>query len=240
MKVAKRNPVRVVIISPEGLLLDLLQRAVGDLGRTEVVGAVSEFGAALRRVEALQPDVVVLDTAVENLTDGIQLALRLRKALPELGLVLLADTRVISLLTTIPDNRLLGWTYLVDRSVHNLKTLGRAIQITAAQLLDLDGPSATASRPVRHDPRLDGRLTHRQFEVLALLSEGITNAAIADALQVTEKTVENQLTTIYNKLDIDRDRSSAHPRIKAALHYLQLMRERSPVSAAEERARGDR
>lgn len=236
MKVAKRNPVRIIIVEPENLYRDLLQLALASLSRIEIVGVFADSRAALGQAVAIAPDVAVLGHDLDK-GNSIQLALKLRSVLPEVGVVLLSDSRTLTLLSSIPDNRLLGWTYLIDRSTHNLKTLGRAIQVTAAQLLDLDGTSPPPG-DVGGDVRK--KLTNRQLEILSLLSKGISNAAIAQLLHISEKTIENQLNTIYTRLDIDRDRGAAHPRIKAMLQYLDMHNTPAMLTASPARTRGDR
>jgi DNA-binding NarL/FixJ family response regulator len=68
------------------------------------------------------------------------------------------------------------------------------------------------------------RLTPRQQEILALIAQGFSNAAIAEQLTLAEKSVENQINLLYQQLGIDRGRNALHPRVKAVLTYLQESR----------------
>ena len=73
-------------------------------------------------------------------------------------------------------------------------------------------------------PRPDssvGRLTLRQREILSLIAQGMTNAAIAQRLVLAEKSVENQINLLYQHLGVDRRGGATHPRVQAALLYLQ-------------------
>lgn len=225
MKVTDRHPIRTMIVAPGTLQRDLLKLAFDELSRTELVG-VHNYGAeAMRAAQSLDPEVIVLDVDPEHPASGIQMALKLRSVVPDVGVVLLVDHRTGPLLTTVPDNRLLGWVYPIDRSSSNLKALGRAVHITAAKLLELE--RERTERGSSHSGRgLYRKLTDRQLEVLALLAQGRSNASIAEALQITEKTVENQLTAIYHRLDIHRNGGAHHPRIRAALAYLDGQRTR--------------
>jgi DNA-binding NarL/FixJ family response regulator len=66
------------------------------------------------------------------------------------------------------------------------------------------------------------RLTARQREILGLVAQGLSNAAIGDRLVLAEKSIENQLTAIYGELGIDRRASAdVHPRVRAVLAYLR-------------------
>jgi DNA-binding NarL/FixJ family response regulator len=71
----------------------------------------------------------------------------------------------------------------------------------------------------RRETRLSA-LTKRQLEVLSLMAKGNNNAAIAKALVLEEKSVENHINAIFGQLNLNRD-NAAHPRVKAVLLYLQ-------------------
>lgn len=64
------------------------------------------------------------------------------------------------------------------------------------------------------------RLTKRQREVLSLMAQGYNNEAIARALVLEEKSVENHINRIFGQLQLGRDRT-AHPRVTAVLLYLR-------------------
>ena len=70
----------------------------------------------------------------------------------------------------------------------------------------------------RPSSKLD-RLTHREGEVLALIAEGRSNAAIADGLAITKRAVERHVNSIFAKLELHEDRD-VHRRVSATLMYL--------------------
>ena len=72
----------------------------------------------------------------------------------------------------------------------------------------------------RDRPALEG-LTPRQREVLQLVARGFTNAAIAEALVLAKKSVENQLNAIYQQLGIAANDPRHNPRVTVALFYLR-------------------
>jgi DNA-binding NarL/FixJ family response regulator len=74
------------------------------------------------------------------------------------------------------------------------------------------------NRRRREDMHLD-RLTPRELEILALIAEGRSNAAIATELFVTKRAVERHINSIFLKLDL-RDATDVSRRVKAALLYL--------------------
>jgi DNA-binding NarL/FixJ family response regulator len=101
--------------------------------------------------------------------------------------------------------------------VSDVATLVRAIDGAAMGLVVLD-PLVVESLG-RRETRLSA-LTRRQIEVLSLMAKGNNNAAIARALVLEEKSVENHINAIFGQLNLSRD-SAAHPRVKAVLLYLQ-------------------
>lgn len=221
MQLLHRGPIRLVVVEREELGRDLLRIALSNGAGLEVIGVFGDGQTALGAVAELKPQVAVLDLALTN-PNAVQLAFKLRRMLPEIGVVLLSTAHDVEMLSVIPDNLLFGWSYLVNRSAHTVTTLGRAVQVTAARLLELQ--EAPTGSPAWQRKRSDvaDKLTDRQFEVLGLVAHGMSNAAIAHLLNVKEKTVENTLGAIYEKLEIGRERNTFHPRVQAVLRYLQI------------------
>jgi DNA-binding NarL/FixJ family response regulator len=214
-----RTPIRIVVAHADALYREALYAALRAANGVEVVGTFADGAALARAAAALQPGVAILDVDLPG-ANGAQLALRLRRVLPDLGVVLLACPRDANLLSALPTEGLPNWMYLVNPNAHGLTTLLRAIQVTDARLIDLGsvpGPNGSARLPM---PQLPG-FTARQQELLRLLIRGLTNKAIAETLEVKEKTVENQLAAIYAKVQVDADRRSLHPRVWLAMRYAQ-------------------
>ena len=208
----------MALVEDEPLYRGLLENFLARQERFEVVGAYADGVSALEAVPTLQPDVVTLDIELPGRLDGIQVGLELRRQLAALGIVVLSNHADPRFLGALPREQLSGWSYLLKKSVGNIETLTRAIEGAASGVVMVD-PAVVANLRPRVGSAL-ARLTPRQREILELLAQGLTNAAIAERLVLAEKSVENQLTAIYAELAIDRRSDALHPRVAAVLVYL--------------------
>jgi DNA-binding NarL/FixJ family response regulator len=218
------KPIRVAIVEDEPLFRGLLAHYLERHPRLAVVGSYADGAAALEGVPAAQPDVVTLDIELTGKLDGIQVGVALRQTLAQLGIVVLSNHADPRFLGALPREVTSGWSYLLKKSVSDIETLDRAIEGAAAGTVTIDPAIVAGIRPKPGGPL--ARLTRRQREIMGLVAQGLTNTAIADKLVLAEKSVENQLTTIYSELGVDRrdvDRS-VHPRVSAVLAYLSQSR----------------
>lgn len=215
---ARREPaVRVGIVEDQPLFRSMLELTLGsapDLRVVCAVGTVREASAALRPGAT---DVVVLDIDLPD-GNGIALGVTLRRHQPALGILLLSAHDAMDLLLDLPPDVGSGWSYLSKTSSTSTGTLVGAVRAAAAGRTTLD--------PVlldRMTPRAGSavsRLTDRQYAVLRLLAQGLSNAGIGETLHITEKSVQNHINTIYGALGIDAD-PARNPRVSAALRLLE-------------------
>ncbi len=217
-----QNRIEAIIVEDEGLYRDLLRVALSQHPRIEVIGAFPDGESALAAAPKLRPHVAMLDIELRGGMNGVQAGLLLRRELPQLGIVLLSNHQDPQFLSSVPRNAISGWSYLLKKSVSDIQALGRAIEGAAAGFVVLD-PLLVARAPARTGSCLS-RLTPRQRDILALIAQGFTNAAIAERLSLAEKSVENQINLLYQELAIDREDRSLQPRVKAVLIYLQESR----------------
>jgi len=214
--------INVVIVEDEGLYRDLLRVALSQHSHFQVVGAYGDGMLALESMRHLDVDVAILDIDLRSALNGVQVGLLLRQRWPKLGIVLLSNHGDPQFLSSLPSDVLSGWSYLLKKSVSDVNALERAIEGAKVGLVVLDPQLAGSMRP-RPGGALS-RLTPRQQEILALIAQGFSNAAIAEQLTLAEKSVENQINLLYQQLGIDRGRNALHPRVKAVLAYLQESR----------------
>jgi DNA-binding NarL/FixJ family response regulator len=215
------DAIRVAIVEDEPLYRGLLEHHLARHPRLQVVGAFADGASALAGVPSLQPDVVTLDIELPGRVDGINVGVALREQLPRLGIVILSNHADPRFLGALPREVTSGWSYLLKKSVSNIETLDRAIEGAASGTVTID-PTVVAGMRPKAGGALAG-LTPRQREIMGLVAQGLTNAAIAEQLVLAEKSVENQLTIIYGELGVDRRGGDApvHPRVSAVLAYLR-------------------
>ncbi len=221
MPARRKGAIRVLIVQHDRLYRDLLNVALGQASGVEVVGDFADGSDLIRTAAALRPEVAVLDIDPIG-HNGVALAQRLRRTWPDLGIVLLGSDRDRDLVASVAGGDLQTWSYFVNKSHHGLTALLRAIQVTHARLLDLGDVESGRMQAQERAAPAHPRLTKRQHEIFGLLARGLTNRAIADSLKLKEKTIENQLAAIYERLDPDGDRSRIHLRVWAAMRFAQL------------------
>jgi len=209
--------IRVLIFEADGLFRDMLRTVLGAEERLTLSGATADVVQALTAVANDRPDIVLIGLDRDTEHDALSLAQSISSLQINTKVVFLGDNPDRRTMSALPAFRAAGWSYLLRQSVNDIATLIRAIDGAASGLVVMD--PAVVERLGQRDSRL-GALTKRQMEVLSLMAKGHNNAAIARALVLEEKSVENHINAIFGQLNLSRD-NSAHPRVKAVLLYLQ-------------------
>ena len=215
------NKTKVMIVEDEELYSDLLRVGLSQLNQLEVVGVFRDGESALGSAPQLKPDVVILDIELGTQLNGIQVGVQIRRQLPKVGIVLLSNHGDPHFLSALPEEALGGWSYLLKKSASNVISLARVIQGAADGQVIID-PEISQNIKIRKDGLL-ARLTPRQRDILALIAQGLNNEAIAGELHLTEKSVENQINSIYQQTNSERNNPSMQPRVNAVLLYLEEM-----------------
>ena len=209
---------RVVVAEDSVLLREGLARLLTEAGH-EVEAATGEAEEFLREVAAHRPDVVVVDVRMPpTFTDeGLRAALVVRSTWPDVGVLVLSQYVEERYATELLSDRPQGVGYLLKDRVADLAEFLDALERVAAGGSALD-PEVVAQLLARSRHPL-AALTPRERDVLALMAEGRSNAAIAAELVVSDGAVEKHINSIFGKLGLapaDRD----HRRVLAVLRYL--------------------
>jgi DNA-binding NarL/FixJ family response regulator len=213
--------VRVVIAEDSVLLRDGLARMLGDHGH-EIVGSVDDAVGLVQLVEAESPDLVVLDVRMPptHTDEGIRAALELRARWPELALLVLSQYVEENYATELLSGDLSGIAYVLKDRVTDVAQFLETVERIAAggTAIDPEVVSQLLARTRRQQPLDD--LSPREREVLGLMAEGRTNAAIASELVITERAVEKHVKSIFQKLRLPPAETN-HRRVLAVLQYLE-------------------
>jgi DNA-binding NarL/FixJ family response regulator len=203
------SPIRIVLADDHLIVrqgtAELLRREP-DL---EVVGEAGDGLQAIELTRALKPDLVVMDVRMPVLS-GIEATRRIREAMPQVFVLVLTahdDEQYIFKLLQAGANGYLLKTAPASELVKAIRQVvegGMPLDPTIAQkvVLKLSGP-AQATDDTTQSEALDlGPLTARELELVQLLAQGLSNRAIAEALGISERTVQSHLTNIFAKLRV--------------------------------------
>jgi len=209
---------RVLVVDDEELFLELLSRTLSTEPAVEVVGTAKDGNTAVRLAREVTPDVVLMDIDLRSEPDGIEAALRIKEERPETGIVILSAHSDRRYVTSLPLEESQGWAYLLKQTVPDMAAIVRAIEGSKAGMVVLD-PAVVANLKPRQQSVV-ARLTPRHQEVLELLAQGYNNAAIAQRLALSERSVETYINVIYQALHLTNE-PDIHARVKATLIYLE-------------------
>jgi DNA-binding NarL/FixJ family response regulator len=155
--------------------------------------------------------------------EGLRAAIEARRVHPTLAVLVLSQyVEPIYTAELLSSGGSGGIGYMLKERVGDVRAFMDAVRRVAAGGTALDREvvaELVRGRDAARDPALE-RLTPREREVLALMAEGRTNAAIAEALVVTGGAVEKHVTSIFQKLDLPVSQGD-HRRVLAVLAYLR-------------------
>jgi DNA-binding NarL/FixJ family response regulator len=212
--------VRVVIAEDLALLRDGLTRLLRDNG-FEVVAAVRDGDALVRTVTAEQPDIAIVDIRLPPSfrDEGLRAALEVRQRAPDTAILVVSQYVELTYATELLSDGRGGVGYLLKDRIMDVGDFVDAVKRVAEGGTALDREVVAQLFSHRKEGPLQ-RLSPRELEVLGLMSEGRSNAAIADALVLTIGAVEKHIANILMKLRLPPSESD-HRRVLAVLAYLQ-------------------
>lgn len=174
-------------------------------------------------VATLNPDVLLVGT--KNLSMNVVAELeRVRVGNPRIAIVLLLVRYEIESIQSLRRTALKGeggMALFLKQSLDQVEQLRGIILAANHGQVILDPALAGLLFTEKSSDSFLKQLTARESEILSLLSEGYTNAAIAQVLYIDVKTVEHHINSMYGKLKAEADFNRKHPRVSAARLYLE-------------------
>jgi DNA-binding NarL/FixJ family response regulator len=203
MKNGKR--IRVLIVDDHKVVRVGLRTVLGEESGMEVAGEAASVASAVAEAKRLQPDIILLDVRLPDGT-GLDVCRQIKATHPEIRILVL---------TSFADNALVLDAIEAGADGYLLKEIDsdeilRGIENVVAGGAILD-PAVTRQflSQVREDKRRAtglpaGDLSGREQQLLALVAAGRTNREIATELRLSEGTVRNYLSNVFNKLGVSR------------------------------------
>lgn len=213
---APHKPTRLLIVEDQGTILEKQRRLLEPYAELVVVGSARDGVTALRLVDELQPEVVLLDLGLPDL-DGIQVTREVKARHPAIEILIFTifdeETRVLEAVRAGASGYLLKGTP-AERIVEAIGEVRRGGSVIQPQL---------ARRLLRHfqdaasrDPEAPA-LTPRETEILQLIAKGLSNRAAAEALGLSRATIRTHLEHIYAKLEVSNRTEAVTEAIRRGL-----------------------
>ena len=212
---------RVVIAEDAVLLRAGLERLLAE-GDFEVAGTVGDGPGLIAAAAALRPDIAIVDVRMPptHTDEGLRAALEVRRLMPDTAILVLSQYVEERYALELIGSNAEGVGYLLKDRVADVAEFLDAVRRVGegGTALDPEVVAQLLGRRRRGNP-LDA-LSPREREVLSLMAEGRSNAAIAAELVVTDGAVEKHVSNIFAKLGLPAT-ANDHRRVLAVLTYLR-------------------
>ena len=211
------NMIRILIADDHAIFRDGLRVLLDAAPDMEVVDEAGNGQEAVAKAAARQPDVILMDINMPSL-NGIEAARAITRANPQTGVIMLTMLEDDSSLFAAMQAGARGYILKGADKAEVLKTI-RAV--AAGEALFGPGIANRMMNFFREPPKAEAatpafpELTEREREILTLIAQGHNNAAIAEQLAISAKTVSNHISNIFNKLQV-ADRAQAIVRAREA------------------------
>jgi len=225
------DQLRIVIADDNYLVREGTRRLLEDSGEVTVQAAVGSAPELLDAVRRGRPDAVLTDIRMPAdraaggtapAMEGIDAAHAIKEFAPGVGVVILSQYADESYAFELFRNGTAGLAYLLKDRVGDLRQLLSALrEVTAGgSVIDPQVVDALVSRRARLQTSPLARLTPRELDVLREMAQGRGNASIAQALYLSESSVEKHVNAIFAKLELASEQQ-VHRRVAAVLTFLR-------------------
>lgn len=198
--------ISVILVDDEPLLIESLEIILTLGGEIDVLAKASDGKEALKLLETCQPDVALVDLNMKGM-GGIELIPIIKKLYPQIKILVLTtfydEKNITSAISNGADGYLLkdSGKDAIIRAVCNIAKGQSVLDSKVMEKLSSLISDVKQTSSIESDKRFN-ELTKRELEICSMISEGYTNAQIASFLYISEGTVKNYISSIYDKTDI--------------------------------------
>ena len=214
---------RLVLAEDNYLVREGVRRLLETQPDIEIAAVCSDLDSLLAAVDEVRPDVVITDIRMPptRADEGIRASEQLRSTHPDIGVVVLSQYAEPRYALALLESGTAGRAYLLKERVEDVDQLAAAVRAVAegGSVIDPQVVEGLVAERARADGSPLQDLTPRERDVLREMAEGKNNASIAQALFLTERSVEKVIHSIFVKLGIAWE-ASLHRRVKAVILYL--------------------
>jgi DNA-binding NarL/FixJ family response regulator len=198
------QPIRVILADDHAVVRKGIREFLEDEHDIDVVGEAADGHTALELVSEHQPDVAVVDVQMPGMT-GIEVTRQIKARHPKVRVLILTayddDPYIFALLQAGASGYILKTAGSVEL-VHAVRAVYRGESALDPAVAQKVVQQLTSGRPLGAQAAVES-LTEREIEVLHLVAKGLTNKAIGQALNISDRTVQGHLANIYGKLEVN-------------------------------------
>ncbi|MEA5576707.1 response regulator transcription factor [Anabaena sp. UHCC 0451] len=199
------KPIRVITVDDHEILRGGIKFSLLAFDDIELVAEARNGKEAIHLCAELQPDVVLMDLMMPEM-NGVQTTRFIKNKYPKIQVLVLTSFVETDLLQEVMEAGAIGYLLKgasIDELADALRSAAAGLcKVASEALVALFQQPQSLSQPVY-------KLTKRQEEVLALLSVGLTNEAIAQKLKISPSTIRHHVTQILNKLGVENRTEAA-------------------------------
>lgn len=192
------TPIRVIIADDHAMVRVGLSTILESLPDMHLVAEANNGNEAIELCKTFHPDVILMDVKMPGM-DGIQATQQIKTRFPDVQVIVITSYDETNLVNKALQAGAIG--YLLKNV--SASELGSAIRNAKLNKPTL-APEATQAliHASTHDKSFDFDITDRELDVLQLMVKGLSNAEIAQHLQISRFTVKNHVSSIFSKLDV--------------------------------------
>jgi DNA-binding NarL/FixJ family response regulator len=195
--------IRIVLADDHAVVRKGIRQFLEEAGDIQVVAEANDGAEALRQIEEHRPDVAVLDIRMPEVT-GVEATHRIKAHFPDVRVLILTsyddDPYVFALLQAGADGYVLK-TASGDELVRAVRTVHRGESALSPEIASKVVRQVMSGRPEKAAEQIEA-LTARELDVLRLAAQGMTNRQIGHELDISHRTVQGHLQSVYGKLNV--------------------------------------